>query len=67
VHGLLLSGSYINGIALAECFLVQQASVPAVVEWIFTWGRWYGKVRNLLKKCQQSWSTLLESGCVGDA
>jgi hypothetical protein len=33
------SSPYIIGMALAECSLVQQASVPAVVEWIFTRGR----------------------------
>jgi hypothetical protein len=65
--GYYCSGPYIIGMALVECFLVQQASVPVVVEWISTQGGWYGNVRIPLRRCQRSWNCLLESGCVGDA
>jgi hypothetical protein len=56
------SGPYIIGIALAECFLVQQASIPTVVEWISTRDGWYGNVRNPIRRCQRIWNCLLESG-----
>jgi hypothetical protein len=60
------SGPYVIGIAPAECSLVHQASVPAVVEWISTQDDWYGNVRNPVRRCQRIWSCLLEFGCIGD-
>jgi hypothetical protein len=61
------SGPYIIGIALAEYSLVQQASIPIVVEWISTRDGWYDNVRNPVRRCQRIWSCLLESSCVRDA
>jgi hypothetical protein len=46
------SDPYISGIALACCSLVQQASVPIVVEWISTRDGWYGNIRNLVRRRQ---------------
>jgi hypothetical protein len=49
--GYYCSGPYIIGMALVECSLVQQASVPTVVEWISTRGGWYGNIRIPLRRC----------------
>jgi hypothetical protein len=49
--GYCCRGPYITGMALAEYSLVQQVSILAMVEWISTWGRWYGNVKNPLRRC----------------